>query len=94
MTYGAEPARPYQIIDAHSGELLHSFDNLQHASATGPGGNLKTGKYIYGTDFGSLDVTQSGNNCTMNSANVKTINLNGGTVAFSSTAYSFTCPRP
>ena len=91
VTYGAEPARPYQIIDAHSGELLHSFDNLQHASATGPGGNLKTGKYIYGTDFGSLDVTQSGNNCTMNSANVKTINLNGGTSG--STAYSFTCPE-
>ena len=91
VTYGATPSRPYQIIDANSGELLYSFDNLQHANATGPGGNLKTGKYIYGTDFDSLDVTQSGNNCIMSNTNVKTINLNGGTSG--STAYSFTCPE-
>ncbi|MBB1367670.1 M4 family metallopeptidase [Pseudoalteromonas sp. SR44-5] len=91
VTYGANPSRPYQIIDANSGEVLHSFDNLQHANATGPGGNLKTGKYIYGTDFSSLDVSQSGNTCTMNNANVKTINLNGGTSG--SSAYSFTCPE-
>ncbi|XQF91664.1 hypothetical protein ACOBV8_19185 (plasmid) [Pseudoalteromonas espejiana] len=45
------PQRPYQIIDANSGEVLFSFDNLQHADATGPGGNLKTGKYIYEYDF-------------------------------------------
>ncbi|MDC3188842.1 M4 family metallopeptidase [Pseudoalteromonas elyakovii] len=91
VTYGDNPSRPYQIIDANSGEVLFSFDNLQHASATGPGGNLKTGKYIYGTDFDSLDVTQSGNTCTMNNANVRTINLNGSTSG--STAYSFTCPE-
>lgn len=91
VTYGSNPSRPYQIIDANSGELLFSLDNLQHADATGPGGNLKTGKYIYGTDFASLDVTQSGNNCTMSNSNVKTINLNGGTSGTS--AYSFTCPE-
>ena len=91
VTYGKSPSRPYQIIDANSGEVLLSFDNLQHADATGPGGNLKTGKYIYGTDFDSLDVTQSGNNCTMNNTNVRTINLNGGTSGTS--AYSFTCPE-
>jgi len=91
VTYGKSPSRPYQIIDANSGEVLLSFDNLQHAEATGPGGNLKTGKYIYGNDFDSLDVTQSGNNCTMNNTNVRTINLNGGTSG--SSAYSFTCPE-
>ncbi|ASM52291.1 vibriolysin [Pseudoalteromonas espejiana DSM 9414] len=91
VTYGKSPSRPYQIIDANSGEVLFSFDNLQHADATGPGGNLKTGKYIYGTDFDSLDVSQSGNNCTMNNSNVRTINLNGGTSGTS--AYSFTCPE-
>ena len=91
VTYGSNPSRPYQIIDANSGELLFSLDNLQHADATGPGGNLKTGKYIYGTDFDNLDVSQSGNNCTMNNANVRTINLNGGTSGTS--AYSFTCPE-
>lgn len=91
VTYGKSPSRPYQIIDANTGEVLLSYDNLQHASATGPGGNLKTGKYIYGTDFDSLDVSQSGNTCTMNNANVRTINLNGGTSG--SSAHSFTCPE-
>ncbi|WP_404343992.1 M4 family metallopeptidase [Pseudoalteromonas mariniglutinosa] len=91
VTYGDNPSRPYQIIDANTGELLHSYDNLQHADATGPGGNLKTGKYIYGTDFEHLDVSQSGSTCSMNNANVRTINLNGGTSG--STAYSFTCPE-
>ena len=91
VTYGSNPSRPYQIIDANSGDVLFSFDNLQHADATGPGGNLKTGKYIYGTDFDSLNVSQTGNNCSMNTTNVKTINLNGGTSG--SSAYSFTCPE-
>ena len=91
VTYGKSPSRPYQIIDANTGEVLLSYDNLQHADATGPGGNLKTGKYIYGTDFSNLDVSQSGNTCVMDNANVKTINLNGGTSG--SAAHSFTCPE-
>ncbi|TMO61022.1 M4 family metallopeptidase [Pseudoalteromonas aurantia] len=91
VTYGKTPSRPYHIIDAHTGEMIHSFDNLQHANATGPGGNAKTGKYVYGTDFGHLDVAQSGNTCSMTNTNVKTINLNHGTSG--SSAHSFTCPE-
>lgn len=91
VTYGKTPSRPYKIVDAHSGEILHSFDNLQHANATGPGGNVKTGKYNYGTDFGHLDVSQSGNTCTMSNTNVRTINLNHRTSG--SAAHSFTCPE-
>ncbi|WP_409425936.1 MULTISPECIES: M4 family metallopeptidase [unclassified Pseudoalteromonas] len=91
VTYGRNPARPYQIIDANNGDILFSIDNLQHADATGPGGNLKTGKYVYGTDFDSLNVTQSGSNCVMENSNVRTINLNGGTSG--TNAYSFTCPE-
>ena len=91
VVHGSKPSRPYMIIDAFSGEILYQYDNLQTANATGPGGNQKTGKYFYGTDFGSLNVTQSGNSCVMNSPNVKTINLNNGTSG--SSAYSFTCPE-
>ncbi|WDE05336.1 M4 family metallopeptidase [Thalassomonas viridans] len=89
---GGEPSRPVYFIDAQTGETVYSYDNLQHASiGTGPGGNAKTNQYEYGTDFGFLDVSQSGNTCTMNNANVKTVNLNHGTSG--STAYSYTCPR-
>ncbi|WP_345301922.1 M4 family metallopeptidase, partial [Lysobacter hankyongensis] len=44
-----------------------------------------------GTNYGKLDVTQSGTTCTMNNPNVKTVNLNGGTSG--TTAFSYTCPR-
>lgn len=91
VVYGDNPSRPYQIIDAHTGEMLFSYENLQHAQATGPGGNQKTGRYVYGTDYSHLDVEQSGSTCTMNSANVKTINLNHGST--NSSAHSFTCPE-
>jgi vibriolysin len=91
VQYGETPARPYYIIDAHTGEVLLHLDNLQTANGTGPGGNAKTGKYQYGTDFGYLDVSQSGSTCTMLNSNVKTINLNNGTSG--SNAFSYTCPE-
>jgi vibriolysin len=91
VEYGNTPARPYYIIDAHTGEVLLHLDNLQTANGTGPGGNAKTGKYQYGTDFGYLDVNQSGSTCTMSNANVKTINLNHGTSG--SSPFSYTCPE-
>ena len=87
---GANPTRPTAIIDANTGAVIKSWNGLTDASANGPGGNQKTGKYIYGTDYASLDVTQSGSTCTLQNTNVKTYNLNhassGGSVV------SFTCP--
>jgi vibriolysin len=89
---GKAPSRPVFFIDAQNGETLYAYDNMQHALVgTGPGGNTKTGQYNYGTDFGNMDVTQSGSTCTMNNTNVKTINLNHGTSG--SSAYSYTCPE-
>ena len=88
------PTRPIVIVDANSGRVIKQWENLQHALVgTGPGGNAKTGQYEYGTDYGYLDVTQSGSTCTMNSANVKTVNLNNGSTNTSTTAFSYTCPR-
>jgi vibriolysin len=89
---GGNPTRPFVILDATSGRVLKQWDGLAHADiGTGPGGNQKTGQYEYGTNYGYNDVTQSGTTCTMNNANVKTVNLNGGTSG--STAFSYTCPR-
>jgi vibriolysin len=84
-------SRPTFFINAQTGEVISQLDNIQHANATGPGGNTKTGQYYYGTDFGYLDVAQSGSTCTMNNTNVKTVDLNHKTTG--STAYSFTCPE-
>ncbi|MEI2455473.1 M4 family metallopeptidase [Lysobacter firmicutimachus] len=89
---GGEPTRPFVIVDANSGKILKQWEGLNHALiGTGPGGNQKTGQYEYGTNYGYNDVAQSGSTCTMNNANVKTVNLNHGTSG--STAFSYTCPR-
>ncbi|MGQ5524953.1 M4 family metallopeptidase [Chitinimonas sp. PSY-7] len=84
----AKPSRPFFLIDANTGAVLKQWEGLNHRDATGPGGNTKTGKYEYGTDFGPLVVTDD---CTMDSSNVVTVNLNGGTSG--TTPYKFDCPR-
>lgn len=89
VTYnGADPSRPFSIIDANSGEVLKAWDGLAHQNATGPGGNQKTGQYNYGTDYGYLDVDA---NCRMTNVNVDTINMNGATSGGS--IHQFTCPN-
>src|SRR5690606_7510436 len=89
-----KPTRPLILVDANSGRILKQSENLQHALVgTGPGGNAKTGQYEYGTNFGYLDVTQSGSTCTMSNTNVKTVNLNNASTNTSTTAFSYTCPR-
>jgi uncharacterized repeat protein (TIGR02543 family) len=87
------PSRNVYIINAKNGQILHSYDNLQTAEGTGPGGNQKIGQYEYGdyAPYGPFGVTQNGSTCTMNTSDVKTVNLNHGTSG--STAYSYTCPR-
>ncbi len=89
---GGAPMRPTVIVDADTGRVLKQFENLQHALiGTGPGGNTKTGQYEYGTNFGYMDVSQSGATCTMSNTNVRTVNLNHGTTG--TTPFSYTCPR-
>lgn len=85
---GQQPSRPHFMIDANSGAVISRWEGLTHKDATGPGGNAKTGKYEYGTNFPALQVT---NDCQMNSGNVITVNLNGGTTG--STPFKFTCSR-
>ncbi len=89
---GGAPTRPFVIVDAGSGKVLKQWEGLTHdLIATGPGGNTKTGEYEYGTTFGFNDVASDAGTCTMNNANVKTVNLNHGTSG--STAFSFACVR-
>ncbi|MGO4260518.1 M4 family metallopeptidase [Lysobacter sp. TAB13] len=92
-----EPTLPKVIVDANDGRVLKQWENLQTANGTGPGGNEKTGQYEFGTDFGYLNVAQSGTTCKMENDNVKTVNLNHSSddnVDLSTkAAYSYTCPR-
>lgn len=83
-----QPSRPFVMIDAQSGSELKRWEGINHQDATGPGGNLKTGKYFYGADFGPLKVDDS---CRMSSSNVDTINLNHATSG--GAVHQFSCPE-
>jgi len=84
------PSQPFFFVDVRSGKVIHSFDGLQYElSGVGPGGNLKVGYYYYGTDYNPFCVTVNGSTCTMNCADVKTVDLNHGTSG--TTAFSYTC---
>ncbi|NGN98905.1 PKD domain-containing protein [Grimontia sp. S25] len=89
VVYSDKPTRPISFIDALSGKVLDSWEGLNHAQSTGPGGNPKTGRYHFGTDYPAFDVTQSGSTCYLDSENVETLDMrhqkSGGTV------HSFNC---
>lgn len=87
---GVEPVRFNAIVDATTGAVLKKWNGLTHADANGPGGNAKTGRYVYGTDLPALDVTEEGSRCIMANENVTTINLNH---AFSDVPHQFDCPE-
>jgi vibriolysin len=92
---GGSPTRPFVIIDANNGRILKQWDGLTHALVgTGPGGNAKTGQYEYGTGglHPYLDVSQSGTTCTMNNAQVKSVDM-ANTTGTKTTAFTYTCPR-
>ena len=85
---GSKPSRPFYLIDANNGAILEQWEGIQHLEATGPGGNLKTGRYEYGQQFSPLIVSDD---CTMRNKDVAAINLDNGTSG--TTAYQFSCPR-
>ncbi|WP_346836441.1 pre-peptidase C-terminal domain-containing protein [Microbulbifer sp. SAOS-129_SWC] len=87
VEYGDAPSRPFYFIDALTGEVIEHWDGLAFQDASGPGGNQKTGRYEYGTDYPYLQVDSS---CAMNTANVETVNMNNATSGGS--IFSFTCP--
>ncbi|OOF10202.1 hemagglutinin [Salinivibrio sp. PR5] len=87
-----EPKRPFYMVDAETGEIISQWDGINHAAAggTGPGGNEKTGQYLYGTDYDDFPVDKVDDVCTMETDNVKTVNLNHGTSG--TNAFTYPCP--
>ncbi|CAH6813538.1 Neutral protease [Vibrio chagasii] len=85
------PERPFFFIDAMTGEVLQKWNGLNHAKAlgTGPGGNTKTNRYEYGTDFPGFSIDKTGTTCTLENDAVKTVDLNNRTSG--SSAYSYNC---
>lgn len=87
---GATPSRPYFIIDANSGALLKQWNGLTHVSATGPGGNRKTGQYEYGREYGYLQVSKD---CKMENGSVVAVDLQSSEDTSLTRPFQFSCPR-
>lgn len=87
---GGQPSRWTFVIDANDKSIIKQFDAL--TTSTGPGGNSKIGRYLYGTDYPEMDVTKNEDGtCEMKNASVMTINLNNGTS--SRVPYKYNCPE-
>ncbi|GAB3251163.1 M4 family metallopeptidase [Chitinimonas naiadis] len=86
---GDNPSSPSFMLDANTGAVLMSWDSLAHRDATGPGGNEKMGKYLYGKDFKPLNVTQD---CVFDNDNVSTIDMANGTAAIDTLFKIANCP--
>lgn len=87
------PTRPITVVDARTGAVLEHWEALATArEGTGPGGNAKTGQMTYGVDAPFLDVQRNGADCSLQTANVLTYNLNHGTRR-PDNPHAFTCPQ-
>jgi len=82
------------IVDANNDFVYKNWNALMHIDAIGPGGNAKTGRYDFGTDFPALDATDLGNgNCTLENANVRAVDLAHSTNTSINTPFEFVCPE-
>lgn len=87
---GGKPTEPMYIIDAQTQEVVFNYENLntETAKASGPGGNEKTGKYLYGANYPGFEVVYANEKSTMNvPGKVQVVNLNHASSG--STPYSF-----
>jgi Zn-dependent metalloprotease len=87
--HGPTPSRPSFVIDANTGAILQSWDDLQHREATGIGGNEKVGAYHYGKEYKTLSIMDD---CSYDSANVMTIDMKNGTAAVTTPFKIASCP--
>lgn len=88
--------RPIVIVDAGTGEIRKMWDGLAQGSAgtaSGPGGNRKTGLYIYGRKGRPpLKVATEGQSCTLRTPEVLTGEANPTTSGFEA-PYTFGCTQ-
>lgn len=71
-----KPVWPFFVVDAQTGVITKQWNNIKTYLDSGAGGNEKVHEYWYGKDgLPSLDVTQKGFFCVMDTPNVRLVNL-------------------
>lgn len=74
---GNHPGLPTYIVDAQNLVIYKHWDDMMHSQVgKGPGGNLNTGRYVYGQDFEPFDIhIKDKKVCVLKNDYVKTVNL-------------------
>jgi Zn-dependent metalloprotease len=87
------PTRPYVLLDASTGKTLLLWEGLNNeAKGTGPGGNVKTGKYEYGAGkLPAIDVTVDGKQCSLKGKEVYTEDLKNSMQDGTNQPFPFPC---
>lgn len=96
------PTRPVIFVDAASGRIVDSYENLQHIrddyltnakhAGTGPGGNEKAGRYRYGGEvFPKFLVTERDGACVMDGDEYLQTEDLAGTAVATDVPFSFDC---
>lgn len=94
----AAPKRPMMILDANSGEVIRSWQNLESWSCGGSrrtykgvGGNEKMGRILYGEAPFCLAPTFDGENCVLENKYVRIIDMQQSTDDSRTETASFRC---
>lgn len=75
-TLTQELSWPHLVVNAKNGEIIKQWNNINHYTDTGPGGNEKTHEYWYDLDgLPGLDVIQQDTQCIMDDEKVKLVDL-------------------
>lgn len=74
---GNHPSLPTFIVDAQSLVIYKQWDAMMHQRVgEGPGGNVNTGRYVYGKDFEPFDIKVKRKSvCVLKNDYVKTVDL-------------------
>jgi pseudolysin len=92
LDHKSTPIRKMWLIDANEAVIYQRWNTLMHIDITGPGGNQKTGKYIFGTDYPALQGTDNGANlCFLENNNVRAVNLNNSNDNSDNVPFEFNC---
>ncbi|MBL8882365.1 MAG: M4 family metallopeptidase [Hyphomicrobium sp.] len=85
--------RPFVIIDAQRGTAAKIWNGVVNAAnGTGPGGNEKSGKIVYGQKgWPALDISESGSLCSFENGHAVVIDMGGGVTE--NKPYTFRCPQ-
>lgn len=74
------------VLTTALGQVAGHANSSESVSVTGPGGNSKVGRYLYGTDRPALQAAREGERCVLKNSRIQTFDMRRDAL------WSFACP--